>query len=84
MPKTNLRLTKIIQSTGVVSAIVLYRLDCWMLIKEQMLEMETAEMHFLRAVARYKMADHKRNEVVVVVVYLTTLFQHLRLYSVDF
>jgi hypothetical protein len=29
-------------------------------------------------------ADYVHSKAVVVVVYLTTLFQHLRLYSVDF
>jgi hypothetical protein len=31
-------------------------------MKNQMRRLQTAEMHFLRAVAGYRMREHKRNE----------------------
>jgi hypothetical protein len=38
--------------------------ECWTVTEEQMRRMETAEMRFHGVVAGYKMADHKRNEVI--------------------
>jgi hypothetical protein len=39
--------------------------EYWTLMKKQeMLRKETAQTRFVRAVARYRMANHKRNEIV--------------------
>jgi hypothetical protein len=40
----------------------LYRSEYLILAKEQLRRTETAELRFFVTEARYKMADHKRNE----------------------
>jgi hypothetical protein len=45
-------------------SVFLYGSECWTLRAEQETRMETADMRFLWAVARYRMTDHKCNEVL--------------------
>jgi len=40
---------------------LLYGTEFWTLTEEHVIRMETAETHFLRAVAGQRMTEHKRN-----------------------